>query len=153
LADGVAAEEPNEPSPVGAIFDTTSRGRFDLVIYEDGLLGVKGTYLGVALRGGAVGAGAAGLGQSSGETYEQKRLAAKLASGRERLIREDPNFFIARQVIRDLVLRKRWHGHSLTVKTEAEPQGRTFDWKPRLNDFDEVERVLRTAFPDLVNRE
>lgn len=84
---------------------------------------------------------------------EQKPLVAKLASGRECILREDPNFFIARRVVRDLVLGKRWHGRSLTVKTEAEPRGRTFNWKPRLNDFDEVERALRTAVPDLVNRE
>ena len=149
----MAADEPNEPSPVGAIFDTTSRGRFDLVIYADGLLGVKGTYLGVALRGGGAGAGAAGLGQSSGEAYERKRLATKLESGREQLLREAPNFFIAREVIRDLALRKRWFGHSLTVRTEFEPEGRKFDWKPRLNVFDEVERVLRVAFSDRVRRE
>ena len=43
-----------EVQPLGAICDTNSKGRFDLILYEDGLLAVKGTYTGVALRGAGV---------------------------------------------------------------------------------------------------
>ena|ERR1035437_9500490 len=54
-----------EPTtPLGVIVDTNSGGRFDLIMYEDGILGVKGTYVGVALRAGGagmVGGGGSGL--------------------------------------------------------------------------------------------
>ena len=54
-----------EPTtPLGVIVDTNSGGRFDLIVYEDGILGVKGTYVGVALRAGGagmVGGGGSGL--------------------------------------------------------------------------------------------
>jgi len=48
-----------EPTTLlGAIVDTNSGGGFDLIVYEDGILAVKGTYVGVALRaGGARSAG------------------------------------------------------------------------------------------------
>jgi hypothetical protein len=38
--------------PLGVIFNTNSRGRFDLLVYDDGLLAIRGTYVGVAMRGG-----------------------------------------------------------------------------------------------------
>jgi hypothetical protein len=64
----------DEPQPLGAIFDTTSRGFFDLVVYDDGVLGVKGSYRGLILRGAGAGAGAAGAGVEAGTRYERKRL-------------------------------------------------------------------------------
>jgi hypothetical protein len=78
-----AEASPAEPAPVGAIHNTESNGRLDLVIYPDGILTVPGTYRGVALRGagvGMVGAGGA-VGAGSGATvgvagargYEDKR--------------------------------------------------------------------------------
>ena len=45
------------PELRGAIFDTESHGRFDLAIYDDGVLAVKGTYKGIAMRGAAAGSG------------------------------------------------------------------------------------------------
>ena len=45
-----------EPTTLlGAIVDTNSGGGFDLIVYEDGILAVKGTYVGVALRAGGAG--------------------------------------------------------------------------------------------------
>jgi hypothetical protein len=51
------------------------------------------------------------------------------------------------------VLRKRWHGHWLTVHTDESPDGRKFHWKPKLNNFAGVEELLTSAFPGLVTRE
>jgi hypothetical protein len=139
--------DPDDHAPIGAIFDTNSNGRFDLVIYPDGLL------VGVALLGAGAGAGGAGIGQASGQSYERRRLAAKLDHPRDQLIKERPNFFIPRETIVDLVLRKRWYGHSLKVRTHTGDPGRTFAWKPKLNRFKEIERLLEAAFPGLVRRE
>jgi hypothetical protein len=44
-----------EPQPLGAIYDTNSKGRFDLVVYSDGVLCLRGTYVGVALRAAGIG--------------------------------------------------------------------------------------------------
>lgn len=141
--------------PLGAIFDTNSSGRFDLVVYDDGLLAVTGSYVGVALRGAAAGAQTGGVspGWAAGESYETKRLARVLQTARADLIHTEPNFFIPRASIVNLVLRKRWHGHSLIVTTDEEPDGRRFDWKPKLNNFAGVEELLTSAFPGLVRRE
>jgi hypothetical protein len=46
-------ESDTEALP-GAIVDTNSTGRFELVISRDGILAVTGTYLGVALRAAGV---------------------------------------------------------------------------------------------------
>ena len=69
----------DERVPFGVIFDTTSKGRFDLVIYDDGLLAVKGTYAGVALRG--AGAGLSGAGFGGGATRAGPKLAAATKAG------------------------------------------------------------------------
>ena len=94
-----------EPTtPLGAIVDTNSGGRFDLSAYEDGFLGVKGTYVGVALRAGgagmvgggsglsgaaAAGAGSAG-GTLAGRGFEQKRISKLLAMPRSEVFAGDP---------------------------------------------------------------
>jgi hypothetical protein len=145
----------DEPTPIGVIFDANSRGRFDLVIYADGLLAVKGTYVGVMLQGAGAGAGGAGagVGWSSGRRYEQRRLSKKLQRGRAQLMHEAPNFFIPRDSIADLALRKRWHGHSLILRTHDDRTGRRFEWKPALNNFAEVEERLRSVFAGAVRRD
>ena len=147
-------ERDDEPTPVSAIFDTNSKGRFDVVVYEDGLLAIKGTYVGVALRGAGAGLGGpgAGIGAASGSSYERTRLAEKLRAGRQKLLSDPSTFFVPRESIVELALRKRWHGHSLIVRTNDHPD-RKFDWKPALNNFATVEQQLRSAFPDLVHRE
>ena len=148
--------------PLGAIHNANSKGRFDLVIYEDGILAVKGTYIGVALRGagvGMVGAGGSGLGgaaaagggaavgSAGGRSYEGKRLAKLLSQPRTDILGNDPaNFFLPRSEIIGVVLRKRWHGCSATIKTLADPDGRKFSWKPALNNFSYVRGVLESAF-------
>jgi hypothetical protein len=158
-----------DPVPVGAIHDTNSRGRFDLVIYQDGILAVKGTYIGVALRGagvGMVGAGGGGLGGAAsagggaavgalgGRSYEGKRIEKLLRHPREEVVASNPaNFFLPRKEIIGVVLRKRWHGCSATIKTEGDHDGRTFTWKPSLNNFSHVRRVMESAFGDQVTSE
>lgn len=155
----MATADGDEHVPVGAIFDTNSKGRFDLVIYDDGLLAVKGTYAGVALRGagaGLSGAGfggeATGAGETAGGSYESRRLHDRLSVGRDALISDAPNFFIPRGSIVELVLRKRWYGHSLVVRTTDDPDGRRFDWKPKLNNFADVEASLQSVFSDIMRR-
>ena len=158
----------SEREPIGAIFDTNSHGRFDLVVYDDGFLAVKGTYVGVAIRAagaGMVGAGGGGLGSAlaagtgaaagwaGGGSYEAKRLARTLRSSRDELVDAARNFFIPRDSIVELALRKRWYGHALTIRTRDDPTGRKFDWKPKLNNFTQVQDMLTSAFPGLVTRE
>ena len=63
----------------------------------------------------------------------------------------EPNFFVPREQIVSLVLRKRWYGHRLTIRTHEDSAGRRFDWKPRLNDFAHVEEILASAFPQLLS--
>lgn len=152
-----------EPTtPLGVIVDTNSGGRFDLIVYEDGILGVKGTYVGVALRAGgagmvggggsglsgaaAAGAGSAG-GTRAGRGYEQKRVSKLLKMPRSEVLAGDPkNHFVPVEQIAGLVLRKRWHGHSLTIATRDHPSGRKYSWKPALNNFDQVCSMLEAKF-------
>jgi len=144
---------------VGAIFDTNSDGRFDLVIYGDGILAVKGSYLSVALRaagagmvggGGASAGAAAGEGARAGKSYEERRLAKLLdANSRTELVVHDKNHFIPRDTFDRLVLRRGWTECSLTVVSRDVPD-RSYRWKPALNDFGAVEEALRSAFGDAV---
>jgi hypothetical protein len=151
-----------EPTtPLGVIVDTNSGGRFDRIVYEDGILGVKGTYVGVALRAGgagmvgggsglsgaaAAGAGSAG-GTRAGRGYEHKRVSKLLTMPRSEVLTGDPkNHFIPVEEIAGLVLRKRWHGHSLTIVTRDHPSGRKYSWKPALNNFDRVCGMLEAKF-------
>jgi hypothetical protein len=152
--------------PLGVIFDTNSSGRFDLLIYDDGLLAVRGNYVGVALLGAGAGMGgavggvggstAAGIGASMGRTnvkgYRGRRIAKLLQSSRQELLEErDANCFIALTAIRSVALRKRWHSCSLTVKTDIDlVNGRVFTWKPALNNFVYVRDLLGAAFDDLL---
>jgi len=151
-----------EPTtPLGVIVDTNSGGRFDLIVYEDGILGVKGTYVGVALRAGGAGmvgggsglsgAAAAGAGSAggirAGRGYEQKRVSKLLTMPRSEVLAGDPkNHFVPVEQIAGLVLRKRWHGHSLTIATRDHPSGRKYSWKPALNNFDQVRSMLEAKF-------
>jgi hypothetical protein len=152
----------DDRQPLGAIFDTNSDGRFDLVVYDDGLLAVRGTYIGVALRGagaggvgagGAVGAGVgSGLGSSGAKSYENKRLEKLLQRPRGDIIDDPVSFFVEKEEVTDIILRKRWHGCSLTVCTRADPRGRKFSWKPALNNFAAVENLLKDVFAERVRR-
>ena len=83
-----------------------------------------------------------------------RRKFAELASQtRTELQATDPkSFFIGRASVVSIVLRKRWHGHSVTITSTEFPTGRAFAWKPALNRFDIVEDVFRAAFGDLVSR-
>jgi hypothetical protein len=149
--------------PLGAIYDTNSKGRFDLVVYSDGVLCLRGTHFGVALRaagigmvggggglsGGILAGGGGSAGFGAGRSYEERRLVTALASGREEAAKRRAGFFIARDTIIGLALRQRWYGHSLTIRTTDDDAGRRFDWKPRLNRFDDVEALLRSTFGNL----
>ena len=156
-----------DPQPVGVIVDTNSaRGRLDLIVYDDGILAAKGTYFGVMLRaagpgmggagggglGGAVAAGAgSAAGWSAGSSYESKRIATLLEHPRAEIPALDTkNFFIPRDAITGIILRKRWYTRSLTVSTETDAGILKFTWKPALNDFNDVRRTVTTAFGDLV---
>ena len=154
-----------EPQPLGAIYDTNSKGRFDLVVYADGVLCLRGTYVGVALRaagigmvggggglsGGVLAGGGGSAGFGAARSYEERRLVSALASGREEAVKRKAGFFIPRDTIIGLALRTRWYGHSLTIRTTDDDAGRRFDWKPRLNTFAHVQEILASAFPQLIS--
>lgn len=147
------------PNVIGVIHDTNSNGRFDLVAYRDGILAVKGTYIGVAIRasgpgmvglGGAATAGAGTAGSvSSGSSYEDRRLAKVLQRSREEILAADrKNHFIAVNDVSRALLRRRWYGHSLTILTRDCPGGRKYAWKPALNSFERVHGVLVECLGD-----
>jgi hypothetical protein len=155
-----------EKLPVGVIFDTNSHGRFDLLIYPDGILGVRGTFLGVALRGvgaGMVGAGGSGLGGATtagigvaggsnlGKNLKGKRVSRLLTRPRSKILElHVQNFFVPITGISVLQLHKSWSECSLNVITSENPSGRSFRWKPALNSFNMVREVITTAFGDLL---
>jgi hypothetical protein len=158
--------DPVTPAPHGVIVDTNSKGRFDLVVFVDGILAIRGSYVGVALLGagaGMVGAGGGGLGSAAaaglgvalgakaGDGYEIKRVSRALGAGRAAALEADQrNHFIAAEDLGELRLKWRWHGHSLAVVTPTWPDGRVYGWKPALNDFPTVKRLLVGTWPNLV---
>jgi hypothetical protein len=142
--------------PAGVVFDVNAKGRFDLVVYDDGILAVRGTYAGVALRAAGVGMVAAGpdttagatIGAAGASAYEARRLA-KIIGGRTRdeiLELSAQNSFIPRDTVTAVVLRKRWYGCSLVLCTSMEADGQRFTWKPALNDYASIRTVLKTVF-------
>ena len=79
--------------------------------------------------------------------FEQKRVSKLLAMPRSDVLAGDPaNHFIPVEEVVGLVLRKRWHGHSLTIVTRDQPTGRKYCWKPALNNFDRVCGMLQAKF-------
>lgn len=157
---------PLDLHPRGVIVDTHSKGRFDLVIFADGILAIHGSYVGVGLIGagaGMVGAGgsaagsaaAAGLGLALGasgaDRYEAARVSKALRAGRAEALSADPrNHFIAGEGLQELRLKKRWYGHSLAVVTPIWPGGRVYGWKPALNRLPDVKELLLGTWPHLV---
>ena len=72
------AQQPAENAvmpgaPLGAIDDTNSKGRYDLVVYRDGILGAHGTYLGVAMLGSG-----AGMGTLGGAAWRDRRRSRRV---------------------------------------------------------------------------
>lgn len=135
---------------LGTIVDTNSRGRFDLLVYADGILAIKGTYIGVVLRTAGPGMGVgADLG---GGAYEQRRIAKQLDQSRDALLTTDEgNHFVPASSVTRLELRKRWYGHSLLIVSHDVREGRKYEWKPALNTFAAVNQLLESVFgPRLV---
>ncbi len=167
-----ASEGKKDESQRGFIVDTNSQdGRLDLVVYDDGILAVTGTYLGIILRGAGVGMGgaggaglsgavAAGLGAAGGtttaRTYETRRLSKVLSSPRPEILRNDPrSYFLPVGAIRQLTLRKHLLAHSLVLYV-AGPDLRSkycYEWKPALNNFKAVSGLLASIFDDRLTRE
>ena len=144
--------------PIGFVVDVNSGGRFDLVVYREGLVGLRGTYLGVAIRAagvGMVGAGGVGaaVGASAATTFEDKRLRGLLHGSLDQILGADPaNFFVDQAMIESIVVRKRWYNCCLWL-TVRDCERRKFEWKPALNNFGVVESCLRDAFGGRVSRE
>jgi hypothetical protein len=154
------------PAARGCIFDTNGKppspkGRFDLLVYDDGLLAVHGNYLRTAILGASAGAGAGGPGMAATgmvagtaglHGYDLKRFAATASHGRDELLAGHPaNHFIPVSDIAGLLLRRRWYEHSLQVVGDA--AARTYRWKPRLNRTDYVVELLTSTFGFLVRVE
>jgi hypothetical protein len=146
----------SDPALLGAIANTNSPRRLDLLVYDDGIVGVPGSYLGtVALGAGAgVGAGmgspiAAGTGAASGiagaGSVDGRRIARALAMPRTELLRRDGVEFIAETSVQSALLTKRWQGAWLTLDLDSS-EPRTFRWKPVMNRFEVVDATLRELF-------
>jgi hypothetical protein len=144
----------------GCIFDTNAKspspkGRFDFVVYDDGLLAIHGNYLRTAILGGSGGAGAGGpsiaavgavVGTEGLRGYDLKRFAATASHGRDELLAGHPsNHFLPVSEIAGLVLRHRWYEHSLQVD-DRDTGTRTYRWKPKLNRIDYVVQLLTSTF-------
>lgn len=115
--------------PVGVVFDTRSRGQFDLVLYADGVLGIPSTYRDYKVR--------------------MVRLDLVLSHNRAEVVAEQPvNFFIPRDSLQAVTLRKRWCRHTLILHTQD--KRRKFSWWPPLNNFNRVSRFSGEAFGDLL---
>jgi hypothetical protein len=143
---------------VGVIFDTNSRGRYDLAIYTDGILAVRGNYVRAAIfgaaSGGGVSAGAlAGVVGSSAARGVGGRRAAKFrfSSRRELLDANPSNYFVRQELITRLVVQKRWSSHSLEIHIDGAPEVRRYVWKPGFNRFSEVHRAVTIVFGDRVS--
>jgi len=146
--------------PLGVIVDTNSAGRFDLVLYEDGILAVRGTYMGVALRAGGIGmvgggpaaaGGGAATGNLAGRGHEGARLSNLLQEPRSAVLRDHAsNHFIPVDSVLRVALKNRWHEHSLTISTREHPDGRKYVWKPALNDFKRARTMLEAKFGALL---
>lgn len=141
------------PAFLGAIANTNSDGRFDLLVYHDGILAVPGSYWGTVLMGASAGAGAglanaaasglgAGAGSGVASAHDRERIAKLTAVPRAELLGRDRVVFYADDSIVSASLTKRWHGHSLDVALGA-GETRTFRWKPAMNRFDLVASTLR----------
>jgi hypothetical protein len=144
-----------------------SGGIFDLVVYSDGILVLKGTYVGLILRGAGTGMAAAGgggvgsgltagagsaAGWRAGQTYEGKRLAKLLERTRPEIMRANAkNCLLPRESLTHILLRRRWHGGALTITTSTQPEQRTFTWKPTVNDFASVRSLLCETFGPIVD--
>lgn len=147
------------PAARGCIFDTNAtppsrRGRFDLIVYSDGVLAIHGNYVRTAMLGASAGAGAGGPGATVGAVaglgaYDSKRFMAVARCERDELLaRHSSNHFLADSDIARLVLRRRWYEHSLQVDSGSSV--RAYRWKPRLNRVDYVIDLLKSTFGGLV---
>ena len=135
---------------IGAITNTNSKGRFDLLVFSDGMMAIRGSYVGVVLRAGGAGSGAApaaGMGWGAGGAYDDSRISRAMAVPREELLRQDSrNFFLELTKMTSVVLERHWYGHGLTVFSTTNPSGRRFTWKPALNQFHYVRDIVTQAF-------
>ena len=147
------------PAALGCIFDTntkapSARGRFDLVVYVDGLLAIHGNYARTVMLGARAGAGVSGPGIAAASAaagtaglrgYDLKRFAKLAGERRDELLARHPsNHFLPVPATGELVLRRRWSEHSLQVVLGA--RAPTYRWKPRLNRADYVIELLSSTF-------
>jgi hypothetical protein len=142
-------------SLLGAVFDTNSRGRYDLLVYDDGILAIRGNYRNAALaaaRGGTLGGPGFGLGPSQPPSLYIPRILGPLIDlSRDQLLARDEshNFFTPTASITAVQLTKHWYAHSLTLTTSLGPDGRRYSWKPAFNHWPYVKELLHRALPTL----
>lgn len=154
------------PVARGCIFDTNAKppapkGRFDLIVYDDGLLAIHGNYLRTAILGASAGTAAgapviAAAGAVAGteglDGYDLERFVATASHGRDELLAGHlSNHFLPVSEMTGLVLRRRWYEHSLQVGGPT--YARTYRWKPKLNRIDYVVELLTANFGVLVREE
>lgn len=147
---------------LGQIHDTNLHGRFELLLYADGILAVKGNYVrtallaGGAVLGGAGGAAAVGgvaAATRRGRFTRDKRTELPSPSRAQLLSGHPTNHFIPRAELAGIALKKRWYSHSITVTTTAgAPEPRKYTWKPALNHYQLVRQTLLNIYgPELVS--
>lgn len=150
-----------EPTIRGVIHDTNLHGRFDLLLYDDGILAVKGNYVRTALLAGGATLGGAGATAAVGGVAGIARLgrnrrdkrADSPTPARAALLSAHPtNHFIDRAELTDLALTKRWYAHSVTFTTGDGRGGGKYSWKPALNNYRQVRQTLLDVYgTELVN--
>jgi len=143
-------------APRGCIFDThakppSPKGRFDLVVYDDGLLALHGNYRRPARTQGT-GEPPAGVSAVPMRGHDLKRFTSIAGQSRDELLARHPsNHLLATSDITGLHLRRRWTEHVLRVEVGGEE--RTYRWKPRLNRPGYVIDLLSSTFGSLFKME
>lgn len=143
------------PAARGCVFDTNlkspaPRGRFDLVVYDDGLVAIHGSYVRTAMLGASAATGVGVPGTTVGAAkglgrYDLKRFTTVATCGRDELLaRHSSNHFLPESDIFGLVFRRRWYEHTLEVDLDS--VARIYRWKPKLNRVDHVVELLITTF-------
>ena len=132
----------------GVIFDTNSKGRYNLVVLAEGIAALRGNYRGSAVLGASAAAGGAfaAVTSQAWSRREGAYLRTLPTTDLAALLEQDArNFLISDAEISRVSLRRRWFEHAVLIESPSGEQ-RRFAWKPKLNDFRRVQHLLSDRF-------
>lgn len=131
----------------GTVLDTNSKKRFDLLLMEDGILGIPGTYDSETAWKNDPAARA----QGSTATKERQRIAGLLSGADFETVIADPaSLWYPKEAITDIRLKMGIVEAKVWICTEAEPEGRRFGWLPASSPYEQVRADLQRLYGPLV---